>query len=479
MIVDLVLLFVIVVMVAYMVRHYIFTFHATFRPSLQKSYLQTAGIFEPKVSVLIPAHNEEAVIGNVLQRLTETTYPKDKMEVIVVNDASTDKTGEIVDKFADEYPYIKAVHRKNGGNGKPDALNTGLAFSNGEVVLTFDADYYPQRDIIEKLVAPFIDPEVAAVQGRVTVLNEEDSFVSKIVTLDRIGGYRIDQLARDNLILIPQYGGTVGGFKRRILEQVGGWDPNMLTEDTDLTCRFVLDGYQLRYVNDAECYEEGVSNWRSFWGQRYRWAKGHMQVAFKYLGRFLRAKQFSFLEKLEMTMLLNIYFMPILVLVGWTIGILAYIFGVNVMLWQYMGALSIITYSTMGNFAPFFEAGTAAYLDDRKEILWMLPALMTAYLVTVLICTKALIDLSINHKGSHTWVPTVHNGNGNNFLNNNKNGDHVNNGHEWNHTNHNGNGYKYLNNNNKNNSFNSRNHSNNHNRKNSNNNHNSNGRRIW
>jgi hypothetical protein len=225
----------------------------------------------------------------------------------------------------------------------------------------------------------------------------------------------------------------------------------------------------VRYVNDAECYEEAVTTWRSYWKQRYRWAKGHMQVAFKHLGKFLRAEEFSFVEKLEMTMLLSLYFTPVLMLVGWILGILAYFFGMPVTVWQYMGALSIVTYSTTGNFAPFFEVGAAAYMDNRKELLWMLPALMVAYFVTVFICTKALIELLVNRNGNHVWVPTVHNGNNNhaptnNNRNNGQRGDHTNqngngyghlngnggNGHKWDHTNHNGNGYKYLNGNGKN-----------------------------
>jgi len=428
MIVDLILLTVILVMVAYMIRHYSFTFNALFREPQQRSYLRTSMVFEPKVSILIPSRNEEAVIGNLLQRLTETTYPKEKLQIIVIDDGSTDKTGEVADEFAEAYPYIKAIHRKDGGRGKPDTLNYGFRISNGEVILTFDSDYYPQKDIIEKLVAPFVDPEVGAVQGRVTVLNEEDSFVSKVVTLERIGGYRIDQLARDNLSLIPQYGGTVGGFRREVLEKNGGWDPTILAEDTDLTCETLLQGYQVRYVNDAECYEEAVQDWRSYWRQRYRWAKGHMQVAFKQLKKFWGSKQFSGLEKIEITMLLSLYLNPVFILVGWLIGFVAYFMGAIPYLWYYMGCLAVFTYSTVGNFAPFFEVGSAIYLDGRKELMWMLPTLTIGYTVMVFCCTKALLDLMIDQilrRREYEWEKTVHNGNGNHYVNNHINNNKV------------------------------------------------------
>ena len=416
------------VMVAYMFRHLLFTYSALFgkSQSFVKSFQRIAGVYMPKVSILIPAHNEEFVIGNLLNRMTELTYPKDRLEVILIDDGSTDTTGQIADDYASRYSYIKAIHRQNGGGGKPAALNDGIKFSTGEIILTFDADYFPQLDIVEKLVAPFVDPEVGAVQGRVTVLNEEDSIVSKIVTLERIGGYRIDQEARDELVLVPQYGGTVGGFRREALEKVGGWDKNMLTEDTDLTIKLILNGYQIRYVNDAEAYEEAVTTWRAYWNQRYRWAKGHMQCATRHLKNVLGAPFLSGYEKVELTLLLCIYFMPTLVLAAWGIGLASYLTREETFLSLNIGGyfliLSIFTYSTVGNFAPFFEVGSGVYLDNRKRLLWLLPALTFAFVLMAFCCTKALIDLGLTRNGNHKWNHTLHNGNGHNGNGHNGNG---------------------------------------------------------
>ena len=417
MIFGIIIFAICLVMIAYMVRHLIFTYSVLFgRPQqFVRSFKRMVGAYTPTVTVLIPAHNEELVIGNLLERMTELTYPKEKLEVVVVDDGSTDKTGEIADNYATKYGYIKVIHRVNGGRGKPAALNEGIKFSNGEIILTFDADYYPQLDIIEKLVAPFADPEVGGVQGRVTVLNEEDSLVSKIVTLERIGGYRIDQQARDYLVFIPQYGGTVGGFRRDALEKTGRWDVNMLTDDTDLTILLILHGYQIRYINDAEAYEEAVTTWRAYWNQRYRWAKGHMQCAKKHLKNVLRARHLNRYEKIELSLLLCIYFMPILVLIGWGVGVGAYIsketfLSLNI-LGPYFLILSLFTYSTIGNFAPFFEVGSAAYLDNRKQLLWILPALTLAFIVMAFCCSKSLLDLILTGNKGNKWNHTFHNGN--------------------------------------------------------------------
>jgi cellulose synthase/poly-beta-1,6-N-acetylglucosamine synthase-like glycosyltransferase len=211
--------------------------------------------------------------------MTELTYPKDKTQIIVVNDASIDATGEIAEEYSRLHSYIKIIHRskKEGGIGKAAALNVGFKHTKGEIIFCFDADYYPQRDIIEELTKEFADPKVGAVQGRIIALNEPQNTVTRLVALERIGGYRIDQQARDSLGLITQFGGTAGGFRRVLLEALGGWDESILAEDTDLTFRLYLGGYKIRYVCDAECYEEAVESWRAYWKQRYRWAKGHMQ----------------------------------------------------------------------------------------------------------------------------------------------------------------------------------------------------------
>jgi cellulose synthase/poly-beta-1,6-N-acetylglucosamine synthase-like glycosyltransferase len=270
-------------MVAYLIRHYIFTLtvlnHANRRKKAVTVAVAKNVTYQPLVSILIPARDEERVIGRILKGMTELTYPKDKMQVIVIDDASRDNTGKVAEGYAKMYNYIKVIHRNQneGGRGKASALNIGLKQAEGEIIFCFDADYYPQKDVIEKLVAEFADPTVGAVQGRVTVLNEPQNLVTRLVALERTGGYRVDQQARNSLGLITQFGGTVGGFRHSLLQCLGGWDESILAEDTDLTFRVYLAGYKIRYVNDAECYEEAVENWRDYWKQRYRWAKGHMQ----------------------------------------------------------------------------------------------------------------------------------------------------------------------------------------------------------
>jgi cellulose synthase/poly-beta-1,6-N-acetylglucosamine synthase-like glycosyltransferase len=188
-ILESVFLLLTVIVVAYLVRHYVFTLTVIKNANRRKEATAPRNeAYQPSVSVLIPARNESCVIGRILRRMTELTYPKSKLQVIVVDDGSTDSTGKMVEQYARDFEYIEVVSRsqEQGGHGKPAALNAGTKYVRNEIVLCFDADYYPQRDIIEKLVAKFADPKVGAVQGRVTVLNEPRNLVTRLVALERI-----------------------------------------------------------------------------------------------------------------------------------------------------------------------------------------------------------------------------------------------------------------------------------------------------
>ena len=409
-------------MIAYLIRHYIFTITVLKNVKKDKKTVAIRDVaYQPTVSILIPACDEERVIGRILQGMTELTYPKDKLQIIVVDDASIDNTGVIAEQCAKAYDYIKVTHRnaKEGKRGKASALNAGFKHSNGEIIFCFDADYYPQKDIIEKLTTEFVDPKVGVVQGRIAVLNEPLNIVTRLVALERIGGYCIDQQARDSLGLITQFGGTVGGVRRSLLEFLGGWDESILAEDTDLTFSVYLAGYKVRYVHDAECYEEAVESWRAYWRQRYRWAKGHMQCFFKHWFKILKSSNLRLREKIDAVLLLNVYFMPVFVLFSLIIGTPLLLLKPSECLAIIWTSIPISLYSFVGNFAPFFEVGIGTYLDGRTRAQWLIPLLIFTFLYNIPICTKAFIDLLISKifkRHSNDWAKTVHTGNGNSYI---------------------------------------------------------------
>lgn len=403
-------------MLSYMFRHYVFSFAAMKYRSEDPS-AETETLSElPFVSTLVPAHNEERVIGRLLQRLTELTYPAEKHEIIVVNDHSKDATGQIAKSYASRYPnLIKVVNRDFGGNGKAEALNIGLHFARGKFICCFDADYVPQTDILEKMLPYFSDPRVGVVQGRISVLNEKESWIARIVALERIGGYRVSQYARDRLGMVAQYAGTVGLIRRDLLLRFGGFNPQILAEDTDLTFKTRLAGYRVKYVNYVQSGEEAVIGLRQYWGQRSRWAKGHMQCAFAHLLPLLRSKRMSLKEKVDGLMLLCVYFMPILVMLSLFSSVVLFLVRPSTLLPYWLALVISVFFTLSGHIAPILEVVAGVVCDRRKRLILYTPLLLIAYGINIAVCCTAFLGLiyaklagrKVNH-----WNKTVHNGNG-------------------------------------------------------------------
>lgn len=414
MLLEISYLFNLVVMFSYTFRHYVFSFVAIKHRS-EESFVEKKVLSKlPFVSILVPAHNEEKVVGRLLQRLTELTYPKDKFKVIVIDDHSEDTTGQIVKSYILRYPnLIKVVNRDVGGNGKAEALNVGLRFAVGDFVCCFDADYVPQTDILEKMLPYFSNPRVGVVQGRVSVLNEKESWIAMIAALERIGGYGVSQYARDRLGLVPQFAGTVGMIRRDLLLRFGGFNPKVLAEDTDLTLRFRLAGYNVKYVNYAESGEEGVVKLRQFWNQRSRWAKGHMQCAFEYTWLLLRSKRMSLKEKVDGLMLLSVYFMPVLVMLSWFSLFVLFLVNPPTLLPYWMALVVSVFFTLNGDIAPFLEVIAGAVCDGRKKLILYTPLLFIAYVVNVFVCCKTFLELvfaKLTGRRANHWNKTVHNG---------------------------------------------------------------------
>lgn len=303
------------VMVIYSIRHVVFTYNRILGD--QRLYYQDIVDSDLlRVAVLIPMHNEERVCTDVLTALIDADYPQDRLEIVPVNDHSDDRTRDILDAFARKHPNIKPIHRYEGQRGKPAALNDAMKVVKGDIIVVFDADYLPPRGMIRDLVVCFKDPEVGAVMGRVVPVNTGVNLLTRLLDMERAGGYQVDQQARYSLGLAPQYGGTVGGFRKDLALMMGGFDPNVLSEDTDLTYNLFVRGWKVVYANRLECYEESPEEWGVRAKQIRRWAIGHTQVMFKYFAKTLFSRHISFKEKLDGLLLLTIYLVPLTIVIG-------------------------------------------------------------------------------------------------------------------------------------------------------------------
>jgi len=399
-------LFVIVAIISlYGVRHYRFTLNRL-AGRQRHPYSDIDAALWPPVTILIPAHNEELVLAGVLKALLDVDYPREQLEIIVTNDRSTDRTAEILDDFAARYPLrIHARHRREGVPGKAAVLRDATGEALHDILLVFDADYLPGRGLIKQLVAPFFDPEVGAVMGRVVPHNMGERLLTRLLDLERAAGYQVDQQARMNLNLVPQYGGTVGGVRRRALQAVGGWNVDALTEDTDLTFRLLVAGWQTVYQNRSECYEQVPESWRIRVGQLLRWAAGHNDVA-RRAARPLLQSGLPWRQRVDGLLLLGVYVMPPLTLIGWVLTILLFYAGI-----AYGGIIAILavaSYSTFGNFAVFFEIAVAARLDRAYGQARILPIIVVGFLVNLVTATRGLHGLRRrNRRKPLTWTKTV------------------------------------------------------------------------
>lgn len=360
------MIFAVIFMIIYAIRHMIFSFSRMY--GKQRRYYDDIITSEmPSISVLIPMYNEEKVLDNVLDSLVACEYDRDRLEIIPINDSSTDRTRELLDEYHARYEFIRPIHRNSSLRGKPAALNEAMEFARGEIIIVFDADYRPNKYMLKQLALAFLDPAAGAVMGRVIPYNSGKNLLTRLLSLERAGGYQADQQARYNMGTLPQYGGTVGGFRKELIIESGGFNPFVLAEDTELTFRFYLQGWKIIYANSAECYEEVPETWAIRGKQVRRWSRGHNNVAFRYFFPLLFAKDLKFFEKLDGLLLLLIYMGPTIFSLAFLVSLALFFMGEMNLISTWWVLIFIGATNSFGNFAPFYEISVAVIVDGIKN----------------------------------------------------------------------------------------------------------------
>lgn len=248
----------------------------------------------PKVTILIPAHNEAVVIRKTLQAMIRLAYPKDRLEVIVINDSSTDRTGEIARRIAKKHPFIQVIDTKPPytGKGKSTALNTGLAVATGKYIAVYDADNTPEKEAIYHLVLGLEnDDRAGAMVGKFRVSNAKRTLLTRFINIETIGFQWMAQAGRWYWFKMTTIPGTNFMIRRSLIEKLGGWDAKALAEDTELSVRVYNEGYYIRFFPAAITWEQEPETWGVWWRQRIRWARGNQYVIMKFLFQFFRLKR--------------------------------------------------------------------------------------------------------------------------------------------------------------------------------------------
>lgn len=235
----------------------------------------------PIVSILVPARNEERVIGNLLNDLLKQTYAC--WEAVIVAHNCSDRTYEVAKAITDK--RVK-VYDFKGNYGKAVALNYGVRHARGEIVVIFDADARIGKRFLEKLVPYF--QKYDAVQARIVSSNNNTSILPRLVDLEWLVFTDLVECSLSGFGLFALLGGTGQAVKRSVLKEIGNWDEKNLVEDYDLTLRLLKKGFRIGFAYDVRVYDERPITWTSFFKQRARWLRGNCQILKKHLVRSWR-----------------------------------------------------------------------------------------------------------------------------------------------------------------------------------------------
>ncbi len=240
----------------------------------------------PSISLIVPTKNEETVIRRCLDGILTTDYPKDKMQVIIVDGNSNDNTCGVCSEFSEKYPNLFKVITEVESRGKPSALNLALPHITGELVGTFDADSLPDRDALKKVASYFDDKKIMAVQGRTTSINEKRNALTRVISMEEKAWFQMLLAGREKLHLFVPLMGSCQFVRKSILDEMCGWDENSLTEDVEFALRLVEKEHLIKYAPDVCSGQETPDNLGGLIKQRVRWYRGYMETAIKY-GRLL------------------------------------------------------------------------------------------------------------------------------------------------------------------------------------------------
>ncbi len=237
-----------------------------------------------KISIIVPAYNEETTIASTIQSLQNLNYPD--YEVIVVDDGSTDQTYQKALQIQDS--KIKIVQQQN--KGKPGALNAGIAKSSGEIILTVDADTTLHKDALTVIAYHFAkNPKIGAIAGNVKI-KREHTIINTLQSAEYATGINLVRKAQSVLGCVLVVPGPIAALKREAVEEAGGFSGQTFAEDFDITLAILKEGYRVEYEEAGLAYTDAPKTTEDLVKQRRRWYRGMIQVLEKYKGMYLNPK---------------------------------------------------------------------------------------------------------------------------------------------------------------------------------------------
>ncbi|MBC1586568.1 glycosyltransferase family 2 protein [Listeria seeligeri] len=317
----------------------------------------------PFISVMVPAHNEGKVIVKTVESLLAFDYPKDRYEIIVINDNSSDNSAELLEAIRAKNPnrQLKIINTDNvtGGKGKSNALNIGFAESRGEYIAIYDADNTPERQALRILVGEITnDAKLGAVIGKFRTRNRNASWLTRFINIETLSFQWMAQAGRWALFKLCTIPGTNFIVRRSLLEAIGGWDVKAVAEDTEISFRIYMMGYRIKFQSKAVTWEQEPQTLPVWFKQRSRWAKGNIYVILKNVP--LLFKREGRRVRFDILYFLSIYFLLLTSLIVSDILLVLYALGfVHTTLAGLSGALWLLA-------ILLFVAGTFITLTTEK-----------------------------------------------------------------------------------------------------------------
>jgi cellulose synthase/poly-beta-1,6-N-acetylglucosamine synthase-like glycosyltransferase len=360
----------------------------------------------PLCSILIPAHNEEKVIGATIESMLQLEYPKDKMQIIVINDGSQDHTRDIINRYAaqDSRVQLYDIPKGEGGKGKSRTLNLGIKQATGEVIAIYDADNTPDKHSLRYLVGQLLEhKELGAVIGKFRTVNKKATLLTRFINIETLSFQLMLQAGRWQMHGISTLPGTNYVMWRHLINEMNGWDEEALTEDSELSIRIYEAGYKIKFIPYAITYEQEPQQWGVWIKQRMRWVRGNNYVVKKFwreIPRF-KSKRLAF----DLLYTLSLY----------------YIFFVAVVFSDLLFLVSLFQLVTISLPGPYtfvwitsfilfiFEIFLSISYDDEDNLnnLGIIVLMYFSYcqLWIYVVIRSAYQDYI--KKGKHTWEKTV------------------------------------------------------------------------
>lgn len=272
----------------------------------------------PKVSIMVPAHNEGVVIVQTVRALLNFSYPKEQYEIIVINDNSTDNSAELLAEIQAEHKdrslTIVNTDSVTGGKGKSNALNIGYTHATGEYIVIYDADNTPDPNALTYLVAEIEnDDTLGAVIGKFRTRNRTVNMLTRFINIETLAFQWMAQAGRWRLFKLCTIPGTNFILRRSIIDAIGGWDVNAIAEDTEISFRIYMMGYRIKMQPHAVTWEQEPQTVSVWFRQRTRWVMGNIYVLIKNLKLLFdpKARRIRF----DILYFLSIYFLLLSALV--------------------------------------------------------------------------------------------------------------------------------------------------------------------